>query len=174
MRQAEDPRAAELLHRMHYRIPTQDDIDLLASRIGAHLDDPDITPIIVRRHQLRQRLNMRRLELFAARTGSLITYCVADVKSRSGMSLSHAYRTRYGQKDVKGDTIIPLVPGALLMLTKNIDASLGKCLFSSNKLINFRSGQWGHRQILRFWTSGSYLQLYHSFIPYVHVGQSFS
>lgn len=172
MRQAEDPRAAELLHRMRYRKPTQADLDLLASRIGAHLDDPDITPIVVRRHQLRHRLNMRRLELFAAKTRCPITYCVANVRSRSGMSLSHAYRTRYGQKDVKGDAIIPLVPGAPLMLTKNINSNLGKSLFCFNKLIHFRSGQWRHRQILWFWTSGTYRQLCHSFTPYVHVGQS--
>jgi hypothetical protein len=69
MRQAEDPRTAELLHRLRLRIPTQDDIDLLTSRIGAHLYDPDVTPIIVRRHQLRHRLNIKRLQLFARKIG---------------------------------------------------------------------------------------------------------
>lgn len=134
VRQAEDPRAAELLHRLRLRTPTQDDIDLLNSRVGAHLRDPNITPIIVRRHKLRHRLNMKRLQFSLRETGTAIMYCVANIKSHSGISLSQIYRLRFGQKNIKGDAILPLIPGAPLMLTKNINRPLGK---SFPRLIEF-------------------------------------
>ena len=42
------------------------------------------------------------------------------------MSLPEIYRLRYGQKYIRGDAIFPLVPGVPLMLTENINSTLGK------------------------------------------------
>ena len=42
------------------------------------------------------------------------------------MPLSDTYGLRVGNKGIKGDVILPLLPGMLLMLTKNIDMPLGK------------------------------------------------
>ena len=72
---------------------------------------------------------MKRLQLYAMKTGATVTYCAANIKSRSAISLPQVYQVRYGQKNVKGDAIIPLVPGAPLMLTKNVDPILGKTVF---------------------------------------------
>jgi hypothetical protein len=47
------------------------------------------------------------------------------------MSIPGIYRLRYGHKRIIGDTILPLVPGALLMLNKNIDSALGKSFLFS-------------------------------------------
>ena len=68
---------------------------------------------------------MKRLQLYARKTEASVMYCIVNVKSRTAISLPQVYQLRYGQKNIKSDAIIPLVPGAPLMLTKNIDPSLG-------------------------------------------------
>ena len=65
LRQAKDARYAELHHRLHLHQPTDEDIDLLNTRINASLSNHNSTPIIVRRHQLRHAINTKRLHVAA-------------------------------------------------------------------------------------------------------------
>src|SRR5947207_13032774 len=87
MRQADDPAYAELLARIRIHAPTAEDIELLRSRIGAPLPQFCYVPIIVRRNTLRHAMNDRKLCLMSEITQTLITYCVADVINKSGMSM---------------------------------------------------------------------------------------
>jgi len=132
MRQIEDPRYAELLHRLRLRQPTQEDIDLIKSRIGAPVTNPDKVPILVRRNELRHKLNNKMVHLAATRLHTTVIYCLANIKSREKMSLRSAYALRYGHKRVKGDAILPLVSGVPLMITTNISIPLGNILRSSS------------------------------------------
>jgi hypothetical protein len=126
MRQAEDPQYIELLHRLRIRQPTHEGIALLNTRVGAYLPDLTSIPIIVRRHGLRHALNMKRLHLIAESDDQPITYCIAKVKSRRGMTPKQSYNLRYSMTNIFGDPILPLLPSAPLMITKNIDANIGK------------------------------------------------
>jgi hypothetical protein len=128
MRQADDRRWANLLHRLWLRQPTKEDIELLNSRIGARLPDSAAITIIVRRHELRHALNLRRLHHLAKFSHTPVIYSVANVISRGGVSRSKAYRLRVGHKNVKGDVILPLIPGAPLMVNNNVDIPLGTSL----------------------------------------------
>ena len=125
MRQAEDPVYAELLGRLRVHAPTQQDIELLQSRIGAHLPQSAPVSIIVRRNLLRQAINDRKLHLMSEITGTPITYCVADVISKSGMSMTEARQIKAGNNDALGDGILGLLPGSPLMIMKNTNQSLG-------------------------------------------------
>ena len=69
MRQAKDPHYAELLHRLRVHQPTDQDIDLLNTRIHASLSNNHITPIIIRRHQLRTPIFL--LQFANGRSGPL-------------------------------------------------------------------------------------------------------
>ena len=51
MRQSDDPEFAAALRRIRLHVPTAEDIEMLNSRIGAPLDCPASTPIIVRCHK---------------------------------------------------------------------------------------------------------------------------
>jgi hypothetical protein len=129
MRQAGDQRWADLLHRLWLRQPTQEDIDLLISRIGAQLPDSAPVTIIVRRNELRHALNLRRLHHLARSRHTPVVYSIAKVVSRERVSRHKTYRLRVGHNNVKGDVVLPLIPGAPLMITKNIDKPLGKLPF---------------------------------------------
>jgi hypothetical protein len=61
MRQANDPEYASLLSRIRTRSPTDADIDMLNSRIGAVLPNRSNLPVIVRRHSVRHAINLERL-----------------------------------------------------------------------------------------------------------------
>ena len=131
VRQAKDPRYAELLHRLRLHQPTDEDIDFLNTRINASLNNNDEIPIIVGCHQVRHTINAQRLHAAAQLAQIPVTYCVAKLVERSGMPLSDVYSLRVGNKSMKGDAILPLLPGTPLMLTQNIDIPLGKCLIST-------------------------------------------
>ena len=62
MRQSDDPEFAAALRRIRLHVPTAEDIEMLNSRVGAPLDCPASTPIIVRRHKLRNALNKEKLQ----------------------------------------------------------------------------------------------------------------
>ena len=81
----------------------------------------------MRRHQVRHAINTQRLHAAAQLAQIPVTYCVAKVVERNDMPLSDIYTLRVGNKGMKGDAILPLLPGTPLMLTKNIDIPLGKC-----------------------------------------------
>ena len=59
MRQAGDSDCAALLSRLCIRQPTDEDIQTLNKRIGAKLPNIKSVPVVVRRHALRQAINMR-------------------------------------------------------------------------------------------------------------------
>ena len=148
VRQAEDPRFAELLHNLRLRRPTTEDLALLRSRIGAPIPGASDAPIVVRRHQIRHALNLEKLHAAASLTNTLITYCMARIIKKRGMSTELVYKLRMGNKNVQGDAVLALIPGAPLQLTKNISVPLGNSRRLSRLIIS-RSRKRRHRQILR-------------------------
>jgi hypothetical protein len=78
---------------------------------------------------------MKRLHLIAESDNQPVAYCVAKVRSRRGMKIEQSYNLRYGMTNILGDPIIPLVPGAPLMITKNIDSSIGITIYISLLMI---------------------------------------
>lgn len=129
MRQLDDPIWAALLQRVRMRCPTDEDIALLRSRIGAPLRPPlhsELPPaIIVRRHTVRTAFNNRKLQETSDRTGIPITYCVADIVGPTHMHHQEIYEITYPRGDSLADAVLALISGVPLMLTKNIDLSLG-------------------------------------------------
>ena len=79
MRQAEDPRYAEAMARLRIHEPTDEDIAMLNSRIGAPIPDSPSAPIIVRQHYVRHALNLQKLKRTAANNGTSIIHCKAEV-----------------------------------------------------------------------------------------------
>ena len=127
IRQAGDPRYAQLLHRLRFHQPTDEDLDLLDTRVGvavpSHLD----LPVIVRRHNLRYAINIEKIHQVSQETGVPIIYCVANVlKREGGMSMDAALAARYSaSSSIAGDAILPILPGTPLMLTQNFNIPLG-------------------------------------------------
>jgi hypothetical protein len=148
MRQAEDHRYAEMLSRLRIRSPTDEDIILLNGRVGAPIPDTLRQNIvtIVRRHSLRHALNIHTILDISKATNMPITYCIADVLDRSDDITDDAiHDIRYHDTPVSLDVILPLVPGAPLLVTKNINARLGMFpivqLLQDNTLTLGRPGQ---------------------------------
>src|SRR6266516_4273248 len=127
MRQAGDPHYAELLHRLRFHQPTDEYIDLLNTRVGVPIPSNLDPPVIVHRHNLRHAINIEKIHQVSEETGVPIIYCVANVRKREGgMSMDTVLATRYnGSGPVAGDAILPVLPGALLMLTQNFNIPLG-------------------------------------------------
>jgi hypothetical protein len=123
MRQADDPEYAALLQRIRHRMPSEDDILRLNERVCAPLSDFWNTPVIVRRHSLRQVINRKRVQQASASSGVPITYCVANIGERKGMSVHAAYNICVGEGNAKGDGILCLLPGTPLMVMDNIKVS---------------------------------------------------
>src|SRR5436190_7597318 len=121
MRQAEDPRYAEAMARLRIHEPTDEDIAMLNSRIGAPIPDSPSAPIIVRQHYVRHALNLQKLKRTAANNGTSITYCKAEVISNHGLSMHQLYSIIQGPKKAFGDGILSVIPGAPLMITKNLN-----------------------------------------------------
>ena len=129
MRQARDPPYAALLSRCRVRKPTDDDIEKLRDRIGAKLPNMQSAAVTVRRHALRQAINMRRLREEESKSDTRIVYCVGDVKKLYKMSLHAVYQIQFGEHGSPVDAILPLLPGVPLMITKNINQTLGTYTF---------------------------------------------
>ena len=126
MRQAKDPVYADLLRRLRFHAPTKQDIELLQTRIGAPLPQSARVPVIVRRNSLRHAINDRMLHLMSHKTGTPITHCIATVVKKCGMSMDQVRRIKVGDDDnTLGDGILGLLPGAPLMITKNLNQELG-------------------------------------------------
>lgn len=120
----------------------------------ASLECPTSIPIAVRRHKLREALNKERLQEASQASGNPITHCLANIKSRSKMSLSEAYKVKGGPSKIKGDGILSVIPGAPLLITKNTDTPLGISNFRCLKLTCNRPRQWWHCRILRLCRQG--------------------
>ena len=97
MRQSDDPPFAAALQRIRFHEPTQEDIEMLNSRIGASLQCPTSFPIVVRRHNLREALNKERLQVASQASGVPITHCLANITSRTKMSLLEVYNIKGGR-----------------------------------------------------------------------------
>ena len=125
MRQIDDPLWAQILHRLRLQIPTDNDLRIIRSHIGAPISHSPHVPIITRHNDLRSKINNEMIHETSRRINKPITYCVANVKSHSGMSIKSVYKLKYGAKNVLGDALVPLLPGCPLMVTKNIDQTTG-------------------------------------------------
>jgi hypothetical protein len=125
MRQADDPLYAGILSRIRLRVPTDEDIEVLRTRIGVRLPNMQSVPAVVRRHLLRHAMNMRRLHEAESLSNTEITYCVAKVSEVNGMSMLEAHQIQFGSRGSEVDAIIPLLPGAPLLITKNVNKPLG-------------------------------------------------
>jgi PIF1-like helicase len=125
MRQARDLEYADLLSRIRMRVPTHEDIDTLKSRIGVQLPNMQSVPVTVRRHALRQAINMRRLREEEAKSNTRIAYCIGNITKLENMRLHEAHQIQFGHQKSPVDAIIPVLPDAPLLITKNINKTLG-------------------------------------------------
>ena len=149
MRQSDDPEFAAALRRIRLHQPTPNDIELLNSRVCAPLESPTSIPIVVRRHNLRDAINKERLNESSRTSNLRITHCLAKITNRRKMSLPDVYNLKGGRSAIKADGILSVIPGAPLMITKNIKTPLGifeRCL----KLNCNRPCKRCNRRILRF------------------------
>ena len=121
MRQAEDSEYAGAMARLRIHEPTDEDIMMLNSRIGAPIPDSPSAPIVVRRHFVRHALNLQKLKETAATTNTSITHCKAEVISNHGLAMHQLYSIIQGPKKAFGDGILSVIPGAPLMITKNLN-----------------------------------------------------
>jgi hypothetical protein len=121
MRQAEDLRYAAAMARLRIHEPTDEDIMMLNSRIGAPIPDSPSAPIIVRRHYVRRALNLQRLKESAATNSTPIIHCKAEVVTNHGLSTHQIYSIIQGPKKTIGDGVLSVIPGAPLMITKNLN-----------------------------------------------------
>jgi len=128
MRHAKDQRYAGLLSRLRRRCPTDYDLRLLYSRVGAPLSPSVLSPLgIVRRNNLRHAINCERLQQMATLKGHEIMYCTAKILGKSeDMNLDGIYSIRQSTKPRYEDAVLALIPGAPLLINQNIDSSLGE------------------------------------------------
>ena len=73
--QSSDPYFGAILARLRLRQPTDEDIDALLRRVGAHIDKPDDTLVVMHRHKLRHAINRKQLETNSHRNNSPIIIC---------------------------------------------------------------------------------------------------
>jgi hypothetical protein len=125
MRQAGDPEYARLLDRVRRRCPTDEEMDTLYSRIGAILPDHEDLPIVVRRHTPRQSINHQMVQHKAEANNTPITYCVGNIVKRSKMNMKEVFGIKGGTSTTLGDSVLGVIPGAPLLITKNIDQAMG-------------------------------------------------
>jgi len=125
MRQAGDPEYAALLSRLRVREPTDEDIETLNDRIGAELPNMESVAVTVRRHALRQAINMQRMRELESKSDTRITYCIGNLAKRHNISAHEAYQIQFGEHGSPVDAILPLLPGVPLMVTQNINQTLG-------------------------------------------------
>ena len=94
MRQAEDPKFAEAMARIRIHEPTDEDITMLNTRIGAPIPDSPAAPIIIRRHYVWHAINLQKLQETALAHGMPIVHCKAEVIASHGLSLHQLYYSR--------------------------------------------------------------------------------
>jgi hypothetical protein len=88
--------------------------------VGARLRNMRSVPAVVRRHALRQAMNIQRLYEEESRSRIPITYCLAKVTEVPGMSMERAHRVHFGSKGSQVDAVLSLLPGVPLLITQNI------------------------------------------------------
>jgi hypothetical protein len=85
----------------------------------------ELVAVTVRRHAVRQAINMRRLWEEGVKSNTQIVYYVVNVSKWEKMRLHHAYQVQFGPHQSPVDGIIPLIEGAPLLVTKNVNRTLG-------------------------------------------------
>ena len=65
---------------------------------------------------------MRELE---SKSDTRITYCIGNLANRHNISAHEAYQIQFGEHRSPVDAILPLLPGVPLIVTKNINQTLG-------------------------------------------------
>ena len=105
--------------------PTDDNIETLRSRIGVSLPNMESIAVTVRRHALCQAINMRRLREEEVKSNTRIVYCIANVTRHENIRLHNAYQIQLGYQQSPVDAILPLLPGVPLLITKNVNKTLG-------------------------------------------------
>jgi PIF1-like helicase len=123
MRQAKDAPYADLLSRARFRQPTDEDIETIKSRIGVKLPNMDSVAVTVRSHTLRQAINMRRLREEEAKSSTPIVYSIGKITKQENVRLLDAYQIQFGYRSPV-DAIIPVLPGAPLLVTDNVCKTL--------------------------------------------------
>jgi len=118
MRQAEDQRYAEAMRRIRIHEPSDEDIAMLNSRIGAPIPDHSI---IVRRHHVRHAINLQKLKDTAVSYGMSIVHCKTEVIANHDLSLHQIYSLIQGPKKALEDEVLSVILGASLMITKNLN-----------------------------------------------------
>src|SRR5947199_8479261 len=96
MRQSDDSFLAVALQRIRIHESTQKDIEMLNNRIDAFLQCFTFISIVVRRHNLRETLNKKRLQVISQVFNVSITHCLINITSRTKMFLLKVY-------NIKGD-----------------------------------------------------------------------
>src|SRR5436305_1671682 len=121
MRQAEDQRYAEAMRRIRIHEPSDEDIVMLNSRIGAPIPDHSLAPIIVRRHHVRHAINLQKLKDTAVSYGMSIVHCKTEVIANHDLSLHQIYSLIQGPKKALEDEVLSVILEASLMITKNLN-----------------------------------------------------
>ena len=93
---------------------------MLNSRIAIPIPDSSVAPIIVRRHYVRHAINLQMLKETASAHSLPVLHCKAEVISNYGFSLHQLYSIIQGPKKAIGDEILSVIPGAPLMISKNL------------------------------------------------------
>jgi hypothetical protein len=110
--QAEDPMFAQMLSRIRLWQATYDDYRHLLEQVGVEPPDGDETPIsIVRRHNLREAINILRLKQVSAKNGTSLMYCMAQVMERGlKISLGTIYSIKHNYEKNYEDAVLSLTP----------------------------------------------------------------
>jgi hypothetical protein len=122
--------ADDIMNHIRIHQPTDDDIQILNSRISAPLLSTDPIHIIIRRYKLRNALNAEKLRQASEMSGASIIHYVAEIMNRTRMTLSDIYALKGGTMKFKSDDILSVIIGAPLLITDNIDVPLGISLFA--------------------------------------------
>ena len=140
MWQVEDQLYASLLSQVRYRCPTDDDLDLLYWGWGRPPSLSVVVPLyIIYRNNLRCAVNSKRLQHMAGLKAFKILYCIPEILSKfNDMSSEAIYSIRRRTKPRCEDVVLALIPGAPLLVTKNISSSLSEqsplCIYIYNHL----------------------------------------
>ena len=116
-----------MLSRIRLRQATDSDYKRLLERVGVQLPDGDELPqSIVRRHNLREAINILRLKEVSAKNNTPLMYCMARIMERGPkISLETIYSIKHSHKKNYEDAVLSLTPGCSLMVTQNVDRHLG-------------------------------------------------
>jgi len=68
---------------------------------------------------------MRRLQEEEAKSNTHIVYCIANITKHENIRLHNAYQIQFGYQQSPVDAILPLLPGVPLLITKNVNKTLG-------------------------------------------------